>query len=84
MSDTNAEDSRESNSYNRITYAHIDLIQNGLVSSSCLRFVYLKPGCIFIKMQAKLFLEDYFDLIEWLSSAGVIIPASVILEDQIK
>lgn len=35
-------------------------------------------------MQAKLFLEDYFDLIEWLSSAGVIIPASVILEDQIK
>lgn len=84
MSDTNAEDSRESNSYKRITYAHIDLIQNGLVSSSCLRFVYLEPGCIFIKMQTKLFLEDYFDLIEWLSSAGVIIPASVILEDQIK
>lgn len=83
MSDTNAEDSRESNSYN-ITCAHIDLIQNGLVSSSCLRFVYLEPGCIFIKMQTKLFLEDYFDLIEWLSSAGVIIPASVILEDQIK
>lgn len=54
MSDTNAEDSRESNSYNSITYAHIDLIQNGLVSSSCLRFVYLEPGCIFIKMQTKL------------------------------
>lgn len=58
MSDTNAEDSRESNSYNSITYTHIDLIQNGLVSSWCLRFVYWEPGCIFIEMQTKLFLED--------------------------